>query len=144
METLTKSFESFSARHANTAFFRALNPNVASDVMAAGAISPEQLAGPVHLTTSLEHAQNYISHHPVVEFMLKPNAQVIDMRHFPKSETGTWDASLPDEQDMAHPLGRSGLVADGLIDAIFHEFEDVLEVHDHAQLVPVKLHPALL
>ena len=71
---------------------------------------------------------------------MKPGAKVLDMRFHPKSERGTWDATLPDETDAEHPLGRSGLVGEGLADAMFHELSDVLEVHQHAILTPVRLH----
>jgi hypothetical protein len=111
--------------------------------MAAGAITSQDIEGPLHLTTSLDHAQNYVPHHPVIEFVLKPEAKVLDMRFHPKSETGTWDATLPDEADVDHPLGRAGLVGEDLIDGLFHEFDDILEVHNHAILTPVKLHPAV-
>ncbi len=144
METLLKSFDSFSARHANTSFFRAINPDVASDIMSDGSITAEHLGGPVHLTTSLEHAQNYLPHHPVVEFVLKPESRVVDLRHYPKSETDMWDASLPNDLDDTATLGRKGLVDDGLIDAIFDEFSDMMEVHQHGVLTPVRLHPAAL
>jgi hypothetical protein len=141
VETLLKSIDSFSAEHANRAFFRALNPDMAEDIMADGAVKMDD---PLHLTTSLDHAQNYIPHHPVVEFRIKPEAKVLDMRRFPKSEQGTWDATLPDDEDAELPLGRAGLVADELIDAFFHEFEDILEVHDHSILTPVRVIPPLL
>lgn len=95
---------------------------------------------PINLATSLEHAGNYIPHASTVEFLLKPDARIIDMRFVPKSEKGTWDASLGEEDDAVHSLGRAAMVRDNLIDGIFHEMEDVLEIHNPAVLVPVRVH----
>jgi hypothetical protein len=143
VETLHKSLDSFASRHANTVFYRAVNPGKADDILAQGKITDEHLELPAHFTTSLTHAQHYLPHHPVVQFILKPAAKILDMRFHSKSETGQWDATLPDEEDLKHPLGRAGLSDEGLIDGLFHEFEDILELHNPDMLTPVKVHPPI-
>ena len=70
MDSLLRSFDSFSARHANTAFFKAINPEAAARVLETSSFAAAQLDGPHHFTTSFEHAAHYVPHHPVVEFKI--------------------------------------------------------------------------
>lgn len=140
METLIKSFDSFSSRKGNTSFFVAHDR--AGDVLEQGV---SELKGPVFLTSQLEHAQNFLPHAEVLECLLRPDAKVVDFRHHPKSENGTWDLTHDeDSEDQAtNPLlKKSDLVGDGLIDGVFHEFNDILELHNVAVLTPVCVHPA--
>ena len=139
METLLKSFESFSKRHGNTAFFKA-HPN-AGDILSQ--VSPHLAGTPIHLTTSLEHAQNFMPHESAVEFILKPAAKIVDFRFHPRSDAGLWDLTHDedgDDQTGAPGMPKSQLISDGLIDGVFHEFSDILEIHNPDVLIPVGVH----
>lgn len=139
VDTLLQSCESFAKRHGNTSFFKA-HAN-AGDIL--GQVSPHLAGIPAHLTTQLEHAQNFLPHEHVVEFMLKPEAKIADLRFFPKSDMGMWDLTHDEDgedQSAAPVMPKSQLIGDGLIDGIFDEFSDILEIHNPDMLIPVTVH----
>lgn len=142
MDTLIKSFESFAKRHGNTSFF--LAHTRAGEILENG---PGELSGPVFLTTDIEHAQNYLPHADVVEFLLKPQAKISDFRFFPRSENGTWDHTFDEEseepQDGGPLMKKSEMVGDMIMDGLFHEFGDRLELHNPDVLLPVCVHPCV-
>ena len=91
VETLLKSFESFSQRHGSTSFFKAHAQ--AGDIL--GQVSPHLAGSPVHLTTSLEHAQNFLPDEHAVEFILKPEAaQIVFCKSSGGQAEGEMDGSM--------------------------------------------------
>ena len=144
METLQKSFDAFRRRYGGRVFFRAISQRPAERIISAGRVSSQDLPMPIYLDCSLERAGNYLPNCPTIEFRLKRDARVVDVILFPRSNTGTWDATLPPDLDEESANGRTSLAKRGLADGFFHEVAEMLEVYNCDILVPVKMHSPLV